>query len=229
MQHSRDYSASASSRWLQCAGSVVAVRNYQDKGSVFAQEGTCAHQLSQIGLEGDLTEKQLITYVGKSLSDAPTITIDKDMVHHAQGYIDYCRSFEGDHFIEIKVSYENLVKDGFGTSDFIAIDTKNKKIICVDLKYGMKEVSAVNNTQAQLYASGVVNEYEFIYDFDESWTIEMHIYQPRISNFSDWSISFNELVQFGEFVKERVALTKLEDAPFSPSDSACMWCAHKAD
>lgn len=230
MQHSRDYSASASARWLNCPGSVVAVRGYQNRGSGAALEGSCAHQLGDIGLSNELTEEELKGYLGKSLSDAPDIVIDKDMITYIQGYIDYCRSFSGDHFIEVKVSYENLVIGGFGTSDFIAIDSVNKNIICVDLKYGKGvEVSAENNSQAQLYACGVVNEYQFIYGFDESWTVEMHIYQPRINNFSEWAISFNDLLEFGEFVKKRVALTNLDNAPFNPSTKACQWCAHKAD
>jgi len=229
MQHSRDYSASASARWLNCPGSVVAVRGYQKRGSSAALQGSCAHQLSDIGLSKNLNDDELKSYLGKSLSDAPDVVIDKEMISYVQGYIDYCRSFKGDHFIEVKVSYENLVDGGFGTSDFIAIDSVNKKIVCVDLKYGMQEVSAINNTQAQLYACGVVNEYDFVYDFNESWSVEMHIYQPRINNFSDWSISFSELLAFGQFVKDRVALTKLPDAPFNPSEKACQWCAHKVN
>ena len=230
MQHARDYSASASSRWLNCPGSVIAVRNYENRGSSAALEGTCAHQLGQIGLEKELSEKELLKYIGESLSDAPDVIIDKEMVNYVQGYIDYCRSFKGDHYVEIKVSYENVVKGGFGTSDFIAIDADNKKIVCVDLKFGKGvEVSAIDNTQAQLYALGVINEYEFIYDFDDSWTIDMHIYQPRISNFSDWEITYNELMLFADVVRERVALSQQPDAPFNPSEKACQWCAHKAD
>jgi len=229
MQHSRDYSASASARWLNCPGSVVAVRGYQKRGSSAALQGSCAHQLSDIGLSKNLNEDELKSYLGKSLSDAPDVVIDKEMINHVQSYIDYCKSFTGDHFVEVKVSYENLVIGGFGTSDFIAIDSVNKKIVCVDLKYGMQEVSAINNTQAQLYACGVVNEYDFVYDFNESWSVEMHIYQPRINNFSDWIISFDDLLKFGQFVKDRVALTKLPDAPFNPSEKACQWCAHKVN
>lgn len=230
MIHSRDYSASSSSRWLNCPGSVIAVRQYENKGSSAALEGSCAHALGEIGLKEELNEKKLLAYIGKSLSDAPDVVIDKEMVNYVQGYIDYCSSFEGDHFVEIKVSYENVVKGGFGTSDFIAIDSDNKKIVCVDLKYGKGiEVSAVDNTQAQLYALGVINEYQFIYDFDVTWNIEMHIYQPRISNFSDWSLSYDELMQFSELVRDRVALAEKPDAPFEPSEKACQWCAHKAN
>lgn len=230
MQHSRDYSASASSRWLSCPASVIEVRQYENKGSSAALEGSCAHQLGDIGLSGGLNEKELLSYIGKSLSDAPDVVIDKEMVNYVQGYVDYCRSFKGDHFVEVRVSYENVVIGGFGTSDFISIDADNKKIICVDLKYGNGlEVSAENNTQAQLYALGVINEYQFIYDFDETWQIEMHIYQPRINNYSDWEINYTDLMLFADHVRERVALSQQPNPPFQPSEKGCQWCAHKAN
>ena len=230
MQHSRDYSASASSRWLSCPASVKEARQYQDKGSFAAQEGTAAHQLGEIGLKENLTESNILAYIGQTLSDAPTITIDKDMAYHVNGYIDYCRSFPGDHYVEVRVSYEHVAEGGFGTSDFIAIDPVSRKIVCVDLKYGKGvEVSAVDNTQAQLYALGVINEYGFIYDFDETWQIEMHIYQPRISNFSDWSISYSELMLFADYVRDRVALSKRHDPPYNPTEKGCLWCKHKAN
>ena len=230
MQHSRDFSASASSRWLNCPGSVVAVRQYENRGSSAAQEGTAAHQLGEIGLKENLTDVELQTYVGKYLSDAPDVVIDKDMVDYIQGYVDYCRSFQGDHFVEVQVSYEHVVGGGFGTSDFIAVDPLSKTVYCIDLKYGKGfEVSAVDNTQAQLYALGVVNEYSFLYDFDDSWQIEMHIYQPRIGNFSEWKISFNELMLFSDHVRKQAELSKKPDAPFVPGEKQCQWCAHKAN
>jgi len=229
MLHAKDYSASSSSRWLNCAGSVIAVREYQNRGSSYANIGTAVHELCAIGLQKDLGEKDVLSYVGKTLSDAPDVIIDKQMALNAIGYIDYCRSIKGDHFVEVNVSYENVVEGGFGTSDFISINGEDKFIDCVDYKNGQLEVSAIANTQAQMYALGVLNEYEFIYDFDDSWVIRVHIYQPNINNFSEWQITYNELMSFADVVRERVALSKQPDAPFNPSDSACKWCLHKAN
>jgi len=229
MIHSRDFSASASARWLGCPASVIQVRNYTGKGSNAAQEGSACHQLGEIAIKGALSSEQVSEYTGKSLSDAPNIIIDKEMVYHAFEYAQYCLSFEGDHFVEVKVSYENIVKGGFGTSDFISIDRENKKIYAVDLKYGRKVVNAENNTQAQLYALGILNDFDFIYDFDNEWEVEIHIYQPRISNFSVWKIGFDELVAFGNYATERAALSLQDNPPYKPSDSTCMWCAHKGN
>ena len=43
-------SASGSSRWLNCPGSVKAEEGFTDNGSAFAFEGTCAHELAELAL-----------------------------------------------------------------------------------------------------------------------------------------------------------------------------------
>ena len=48
----------------------------------------------------------------------------------------------------------------------------------IDLKYGKGvSVEAEQNTQAMLYALGVIDDLGFMYEFD---TVVIHIYQPRI-------------------------------------------------
>ena len=218
-------SASSSARWLNCPASVAASAQYENKGSSFAEEGTCCHELAEICLKtGDSPDK----YLGQTLSDAPNIAVNREMLDHVQGYIDYVKSFEtktSSTLIEEQVRFDNWVTDGFGTSDAIIID--NGVCHIVDLKYGKGvEVYAEQNTQAMLYALGVLQEYEFIFDID---VFELHIYQPRRNHFDSWRISKDDLLNWGEWVKERAHLTTVKDAPFNPSDKACQWCAHKAN
>ena len=44
-------SASASDRWLHCPPSARLCENYEDKGSDYAAEGTCAHTLCEARLK----------------------------------------------------------------------------------------------------------------------------------------------------------------------------------
>ena len=217
-------SASGSATWLNCPASVKASEQYPSSTSSFAEEGTCAHELSEICLKtGDTPDK----YLGKTLKDAPTVKVDAEMVGYVQEYIEYCQSLGGERFVEEQVDFRPWVNvgGGFGTSDFITI-TGN---VChiVDLKYGRGlEVYAKENTQAMLYALGVYNEFSFMFDIDE---FVLHIYQPRRSHFDEWSISTKDLLKWGEWVKERVALTQSDDAEFSPGEKQCQWCKHKAN
>ena len=40
-------SASSSHRWMNCPPSARLCENYEDKGSDFAAEGSCAHELAE--------------------------------------------------------------------------------------------------------------------------------------------------------------------------------------
>lgn len=226
--HAKDFSASASARWLVCPASIIEVRKYGNRTSSAAEEGTCAHELAQIGLDNNLDYVQLSEYLGKTLTDAPSVMVNQEMIGHVWGYIEYCRSFAGEHFVEIKVDYSPWAPDGFGTSDFIALGDERGAV--VDLKYGKGiVVSAENNTQAMLYALGVYNEYDLIYDFDYSYVFELHIYQPRRDNFSVWEITVGEILEFGAKVKQIVADSSCDSPKYNPTEKGCLWCAHKVN
>jgi len=223
LQHAK-LSASGSHRWLYCAGSVAAEQPYPDTSSKFADEGTCAHELSELCLVNDYDP---IDYIGKVLHDTDVV-VDAAMAEHVQSYIDYVKSFKGTLLVEQRVEFTDWVADGFGTSDAIVIEPDARVIHVIDLKYGQGlAVSAVENTQAILYALGVYQEFSFIYDGIEKFV--MHIYQPRIGNFSQWEISVADLLKKGEWIAQRAELALSDDAPKTPGDKQCHWCKHKAD
>ena len=223
LQHAK-LSASGSHRWLYCAGSVAAEQPYPNTSSKFADEGTCAHELAELCLVNmdDPTD-----YIGKVLHDTD-VPVDASMADHVQSYIDYVKSFKGTLLVEQRVEFTDWVADGFGTSDAIVIEPDARVIHVIDLKYGQGlAVSAVENTQAILYALGVYQEFAFIYENIE--TFVMHIYQPRIGNFSQWEISVADLLKKGEWIAQRAELALTDDAPKTPGDKQCQWCKHKAD
>lgn len=238
-------SASGSSRWLNCPGSVKASRNYENTTSSFAQEGTCAHELAAMVLQDEVNPND---YIGKTLKDAPEIEVDKEMVNYVEEYANYVNALPGVKLIEIKVDYSEwvpawsyedvdpqgnsrtvIVQGGFGTSDAIVIDEDAKIMHVVDLKYGKGvEVYAEDNSQGKLYGLGAFNDYEFEYDIDDSWEIVIHIYQPRIGNIDEWSISVKDLLAWAEAeVRPRALICMTNDAPRIAGTKQCTWCAHK--
>ena len=212
-------SASGSARWLNCPGSVEAEKDFKDTGSSFAQEGTAAHELADLCLtSGDSPEK----YIGQQIE---SVEVNADMAEYIAGYISYVKSFEGEHFYESRVDFSPWVPEGFGTSDAIVIQTKVVHII--DLKYGKGvSVDAENNSQGMLYALGVYNDYGYLFDDVSEFVI--HIYQPRTNNFSVWTISVDDLLKWGEWVKLQADLALTKDADRSPGDKQCQWCKAKA-
>ncbi len=214
-------SASGSAKWINCPGSVNAESNITVTGSSpAAQEGSCAHAVAEIGLTTDRNIDQLI---GKEIEGW---VVTPEIVDYAHGYIDYVRSFTGVGFYEKRVDFSNLVPKGFGTADAIVIDESEKMARIIDLKMGRGVVvDAVENTQGILYALGVLNDYGHLYDIEN---VEIHIYQPRVGNFSVWPISVKELEQRGQWIKERAELALTPTAPRIPGDKQCQWCAAKA-
>lgn len=222
------FSPSASEMWLNCSGSLIAnmqARQAGDnKGSQAAADGTVAHEMAEIWLK---TGKKPIEYVGEIRKvDGFDVEVTEDMLAYVADYVNWCNDQDGDKFVEVKVNFSHLtpVPNQKGTSDHVCCT--DKKLTITDLKYGMGvKVEAENNTQLQIYALGVLHDYGFLYDFE---TVEMRICQPRLNHFSTWEISIEQLLKFGEYVKERAIEAWQPDAPRTPSEKGCLWCKVKA-
>ena len=214
-------SASGSHRWLHCPGSVKAEEGFSDKGSCFALEGTCAHELADLVLSNG---GYCSDWIGKQLIENNAFTVDHEMADYVQIYVDYVLSLTGTHFYEQQVDFSQFVPDGFGTSDAIVID--NDTIRVIDLKYGKGvKVDAENNTQGMLYALGALSDYGMLREIK---TVSIAIVQPRLDHISEWSLSVDELLKFGEFASERAALALSGDGEREPGEKQCSFCKAKA-
>ena len=209
-------SASGSSRWLNCPGSVAAEAELPEQGSSpFAQEGTAAHELADICLK---TGASPDSFIGQMVEG---VEVDGAMADHVAGYVSFVLSHGGDHFYEQRVDFSPWVPEGFGTSDAIAINGQDVHII--DLKYGKGVVvDATENSQAMLYALGVVNDFGWM--LPDSPVFHLHIYQPRVSNFSSWSVTLADLLKWGEWVKLQADTATGPDAERNPGEKQCRWC-----
>jgi len=217
-------SASGSARWLSCTGSVKAENavTLAERSNPAAEYGTCAHELADIILS---TGDNIENYLGEKLQDAPNVPVDDEMIEHVQNYVEFVQSFGGDQFYEVRLDYSHLVPEGFGTSDAIAI--VDNVLHVIDLKMGKGViVDAENNSQGMLYALGAVEEYGYLYDFNK---VVIHIYQPRVHNFSSWEISIDDLLKFGQYVSEQASEALSDNAPRTVGNKQCQWCKAKAN
>jgi len=202
-------SASGAKKWLNCSASINLESNFADKTSQYAEEGTRAHDLCELKLKLDL---KLINKreFNKSLKK---LEYDVEMEEHSDTYVNYIKSQINrlksstswlETYIEKKLDYSNWVKGGFGTVDFLIIS--DDTVVIIDFKYGQGvRVSAENNEQLKIYALGAIQEYGWLADFKY---VELHIVQPRIDNIDSFKMSAVELLEFGEFAKERALLTE---------------------
>lgn len=197
-------SASGSSRWLNCPGSVRLEEEFPDTTSPYALEGTLAHSIGELKLKEffmpDLDKKKLKkSYEGFKQSEF----YSKEMENYTDDYFNYVRglslSFKDLPYVSVeeRVDFSNWVPEGFGTCDCIMIFGTDMHII--DLKYGKGvPVSPVGNSQLMLYALGAYNSYGDIYNIE---TVTMHIVQPRVDNTDSYSMVLSDLLAWGEGVK----------------------------
>jgi hypothetical protein len=197
-------SASGSSRWLTCTPSAQLESVYPNTSSVFADEGTAAHELAELKLrytfEGEGNEPVLKAKIRGFKAQNPHF--NEEMDQHTQTYVDYIyevhneaveRDYLAEVFTEVRVDLTKYVPEGFGTVDNAVIGGNVLDII--DLKYGKGvRVSAVDNSQLKLYALGALEAYSILYDIE---TVRLHIHQPRLDAVSVFELSAAELISWG--------------------------------
>lgn len=221
-------SASGASRWATCPGSVQMEDGIPDKESVYAQEGTLAHEMSELKLKHYLDPKGF----GKRKLNAAIKKLKENELYQAEmesytdNYVDFIKekalSFPSNPYIEIekRVDFSRWVDGGFGTCDCVLIHGSTLSII--DLKYGKGvPVSSEQNEQLILYALGAYDAFNLIYNLDK---IELNIVQPRINNFSTWEISLTELLLWGDYFKVQAEKALGGNGELVPSAKACKFC-----
>lgn len=228
-------SASGSSRWLNCTPSARLEEKYgEEKGSsVFAQEGTLAHEHAEQDLRLALG---LITPAEYSRNIAPiraSELYNEGMPEDVQMYVDYClevaiRAKAVTRFakvlIEDRVDLTEWIPESFGTNDFSVI--ADGTLYVVDLKYGKGiKVDATDNPQLKLYALGSLHRHELEYDINK---VIVAIVQPRLDHISEFEISAEELKEWGQVtVKYKADLAYKGEGELC-AGSWCQWCKIKA-
>ena len=222
-------SASGASRWIACTPSPRLEESFENKSSSFAEEGTLAHEFAEIDLKyraGVIDSGKYIELL-KPLKENPLHIAE--MPEHVEKHVDYviqqfteAKRLTPDAvlLIEKKVDITHLIEEGFGTCDVIIIADGTMEVI--DLKYGMGiRVSAEDNSQLKLYASGALEEYEMLYDIH---TVRLTITQPRMDSISSWEISTEDLIKWGQEVVKPKALEAYAGAGEQVVGDHCLFC-----
>ena len=234
------FSPSSSAGWLNCKGFLLANAKKGDMAGYDAAYGTVGHAIAAEWLltireSGKKAGEQVPDkYLGKTIEERGyQIEVDPLMLSHIRRYIDWCEEVEllGDVFIEQRVDYSEYtpIPNQGGTADhFVCIsptETTPCMLIITDLKMGMLRVDVDENSQALLYALGVYLEWNWLYKFEK---IILRICQPRLDSFRTWECDVDYLLAFGERVRVAADAAWQENAPRSPSQKACQWCADVA-
>jgi uncharacterized protein CbrC (UPF0167 family) len=216
---------------MACPGSLKMEEPFPDTSSVYADEGTAAHQL----MEWCLTSGQdASAYAGRLIEieeSGRKFEVDEDMVLGVQGYCDYVRGLGGDMLVEqvVDLSPTLAQPDAYGTADTIVIVDDTLHII--DLKYGRNYVAAEDNKQLMLYGLGALDLASLAYDIKR---VVLTIYQPKVSmEPSTFDMPVEDLLEFAGEARIGAAhavyqLNGGRKPELNPGASQCQWCKAKA-
>lgn len=225
-------SPSSAHRWIQCPGSVRLISEMEKQGqtteftSVYADEGTMAHTIAEIKASrafGLITRAEFIRRNRDWVESTPE-EYHADMLLHAEAYVELLKSLAAE-YPHTQVMLEQRVDTGvpasWGTADAILASSQHLHV--VDYKYGQGiPVTAVDNEQEMLYALGVLDLLDDIFDIQ---VITLTIHQPRLESVSHFEIKAKDLRGWRDSVAIPAAKLALsQDGYFAPSDEACRFC-----
>jgi hypothetical protein len=208
---SKHYSMSPSGakRWLNCPGSLKLSEGIESKSSVWANEGTQAH---------DIAEQCLRTGV-----DAAELTDNGELASAVQEYLDQIRSIKDNKEVLVEQIEKTVLHpkiEGFGgTPDHVMMYKEDEKIVLHihDYKHGAGVmVDALENEQALCYLA--ILDTIFL---GMPSIFRVTIVQPRISSgdtVDTWELGPERL---SEFTEQILAVRKQDHLH---AGDWCRWC-----
>ena len=226
--HSR-LGASAAHRWMACPGSVALSATVADVQTVFAAEGTAAHELAEWCLRNDTQAEEWIDRTIKVGSHE--FVVDAEMADGVQLYIDTIRGAvrPGDVFaIEQRFHLHQVDEQFFGTADAIVYRPDTRELFVFDLKYGRGHAVEVRqNPQFLYYGLGAA-----LAEPDRGvGDVELVVVQPRCPHpdgpVRRWRTNAVEMLEFSADLVDAAEATRKADAPRIPGEQ-CKFCAAAA-
>lgn len=233
------YAPSGAKTWLSCSAQPLFVQGLREIGelpeespsSVYAEEGTRAHDLAECALANWLTARDS----GVDIDAATAIDnardewcakwntdLEEEMRISVMVYVAYCINLAGskDCGIEARVPLFHIPADR-GTVDFWCWDSEAQMLHICDLKYGAGvAVEAADNPQLQIYALSLLRYRKFL-----PKVVSMNIVQPRTpigEPIKTGTISYEDLSTFSRWVEAR-----MQTYEFAPDKDSCRFCDAK--
>lgn len=228
-------SPSSAKRWINCTPSALLAEAAGSKSSVYAEEGTLAHEIAEYALT------QYLNGAYDPIIDDAVPLKDEHLENPLFGvdmadYIrDYCEFVIGEGyemqkqdgtcqaFLERRVDITDFAPDSFGSVDVTLISGRTIHII--DLKYGAGvKVYADMNEQMLMYALGTLKSLES----DHIEKIRMTIAQVRLDHYDTFEMSKGELLDWADKVLKPAAKMAIRGAGKQVIGSWCGFCPVKA-
>ena len=228
-------SPSSAKRWINCTPSALLAEEAGSKSSVYAEEGTLAHEMAEHALtrylEGvyDPIIAGALTIKDEHFRN-PLFSID--MANYIRDYCDFVIGEEYEMqkadglskmLLERRVDITDYAPDSFGSVDVTLLSDKTIHII--DLKYGAGvKVFADHNEQMMMYALGTMKSLES----DHIEKIRMTIAQVRLDHYDTFEMSKSDLLDWAEKVLKPAAKAAIQGKGKQVIGGWCGFCPVKA-
>ncbi len=209
--------ASSMYRWKNCPGSVKLSEGIPNKSSVYAEEGTAAHELIALAIERAFAK------------NITTLEVLNEIVKATNVYATYIESIRGNNPVHIEHAFDMsaIFPNLYGTADCVIYDTNTRVLHVIDYKHGQGlPVEVINNLQLSYYALGAMLTLKY-----PCTHVQMTIVQPRCYHpdgfIRSWKVPALYFIDFEADLIEAAKDTLKPDAILS-SGSHCMFCLAKA-
>ena len=250
------FSPSKAHRYLRCPGSIALEETQPDTTSIYAQEGTAAHELAEMLLTGQIknAEEMLDRFIKWTEGgEEVAIPVGEEMCEYVTAYCDKVLERVEEFkmlpnvtdvvlHVEQRIDLSDVIglPEQSGTADIvieIQFDDNTVMLSVEDLKYGRGvEVSAVENEQLATYACGVMADYEFVGTPIRKVITVIH--QIRKHHFSEYEYSYEDLCKFrtdlrlqaanAQHQRHRLAQgTPYKELLLTPGEKQCRFCKAK--
>lgn len=222
--------ASGAGRWLTCTPSARLEEQFpEQESSVYAEEGTFAHELSELEIRYALDFLKLDDFVAKKNELMKSDWFSSEMVEETDKFIHHVidswrEAKKADKFaqilIEDRMDLSDYIPEGFGTNDVVILS--GGTLYVKDLKFGKGlRVKADDNPQLMLYALGAWEKHGFNFPIER---VNLEINQPRLGNVSTFEMPVDDLLAWGdEYVKPRAKTAFKGGGDFVAGDH-CRYC-----
>lgn len=234
-------SPSSAKRWINCTPSALLAEAAGSKPSVYAEEGTLAHEIAEYALTKYLEGKydpiidDELPIKDEHLKN-PLFSID--MANYIREYCEFVigEGYEmqkqdgaSKMYLERRVDITDFAPDSFGSVDVTLVSDKTIHII--DLKYGAGvRVSADMNEQMLMYALGTLKALGVLKAAvsDRITKIKMTIAQVRLDHYDTFEMSKSDLLDWAEKVLKPAGKAAIQGEGKQVIGSWCGFCPVKA-
>jgi len=219
-------SPSSAAMWMTCPASVTMTKDMVRPSSKYAREGTAAHKVAELNLQGDIFLPDKVTVEGEEFIVSP------GMCRAINPYVSYVQSLTGpdaDVFFEQRISVPFTRGLVWGTLDCGVLTAKGALHI-VDLKYGKGVRVDPFGPQLRLYALGLAAMLRM--DLNSRQTpVTLTICQPRVEGPSIRSHT-TQLWHLFDWLSDLVipALDRIEAGDtIENAGPHCRWCVRSSE